>query len=461
VQFKGRLRLPDDTGAGIPVDLRLDDIFLVLVAEGETLGEWRMDDVGVQRVFSNQFLLDLEGEEMVFVADDPLGFAYEGVAEIEATTARLTKRWRGRKKKRRADESTTAVVNADRVEADRARERRSAAAEATAVSDVPVVDAPSTSPPADHPTPAAPAAAEWPVAAPETAPIVENPVADRAEPGPAINEPASPASEPVVPRAPEQVVEPAVEPVVVPPEAVPTFAPAQEPAVQEVADPAEVQPAIEPEIPEVHAEPIFEEPGYEIEEVVVPAATSAFAVVEEERSEPEPVIPAEDSEGFLSVEPASPGIAAVADVAPLSEEIVRPEVDELPEIGAGLDDGPVGPGSGPHGETQIDVEESLPEEAAQSPLRSAAAAARAAIEDEPASEPEADEDIVVEEAPRHLRERKASRRSRKSRRKKPEAVEHTHTYDEKSAVGGIIRRVCSQCGHVSFGSEDVYEDWGA
>ena len=99
--------------------------------------------------------------------------------------------------------------------------------------------------------------------------------------------------------------------------------------------------------------------------------------------------------------------------------------------------------------------------ASQSALRSAAAAARAALDDEPAVQADLVDDTEADDAPRHLRERKAGRRSRRGRRKKPEVADHEHTYEEKSAVGGIIRRVCSQCGHVSFGSEDVYEDWGA
>lgn len=36
---------------------------------------------------------------------------------------------------------------------------------------------------------------------------------------------------------------------------------------------------------------------------------------------------------------------------------------------------------------------------------------------------------------------------------------HTHDYSESKTVGGITRRVCSHCGHVSFAGEDVYQDW--
>ncbi len=36
---------------------------------------------------------------------------------------------------------------------------------------------------------------------------------------------------------------------------------------------------------------------------------------------------------------------------------------------------------------------------------------------------------------------------------------HEHTYEEGGTVGGITRRVCTVCGHVSFLGADVYEGW--
>lgn len=103
MEFSGKLKLPQDAGDGIPVALLLEDIFLELDAEGETLGRWRVDDVGVERLYSNKFRLDLAGEEMVFVADDALGFAYDGLTSIEELSGRLQKkrRWKlfGRSRK--------------------------------------------------------------------------------------------------------------------------------------------------------------------------------------------------------------------------------------------------------------------------------------------------------------------------------------------------------------------------
>jgi outer membrane biosynthesis protein TonB len=44
------------------------------------------------------------------------------------------------------------------------------------------------------------------------------------------------------------------------------------------------------------------------------------------------------------------------------------------------------------------------------------------------------------------------------RRRKPD--DHNHEYDIARTVGGLTRRICVHCGHVSFDSEDVYQGWG-
>ncbi len=100
--FKGRLRLPGDAGEGIPIDMTLEDVYLSLDSGGEEFGEWRLDVVEINRLFSNQFSLMLDGEEMVFVANDALGFAYDGLSFIEEVQSRLKKRrvFKGRKAKR-------------------------------------------------------------------------------------------------------------------------------------------------------------------------------------------------------------------------------------------------------------------------------------------------------------------------------------------------------------------------
>lgn len=92
--YKGRLRVAGDPGEGIPVDLSLDDVYVDLRADGEQLGRWRMDVVEAARLEGNDFRLLLDGEDMVFRAADPLGFAYNAVTTIEEISSRLKKRRR-------------------------------------------------------------------------------------------------------------------------------------------------------------------------------------------------------------------------------------------------------------------------------------------------------------------------------------------------------------------------------
>ena len=60
---------------------------------------------------------------------------------------------------------------------------------------------------------------------------------------------------------------------------------------------------------------------------------------------------------------------------------------------------------------------------------------------------------------RHARNASKSRSSLFGRKKSREPEEHEHRYESSKTVGGITRRVCAICGHVSFAGEDVYQDW--
>lgn len=104
MQFKGRLKAPGDAGRGVAVDLRIDDIYLFFTSAGEELGRFRVDDLEVERRTGNEFLLTIDEEEMLFLADDPLGFAYEGLGLIESVAARLKKKRRFRKGEPRREE---------------------------------------------------------------------------------------------------------------------------------------------------------------------------------------------------------------------------------------------------------------------------------------------------------------------------------------------------------------------
>ncbi|GEM_PF-3737956 len=96
MEFRGRLNTPDGPGEGIAVELRLTDVFLELGSGDGELGRWRLDEVELTRVAGDVFDLTLEGEAFVFVADDAISFAYEGLGYVEATRTKVKRRRRRR-----------------------------------------------------------------------------------------------------------------------------------------------------------------------------------------------------------------------------------------------------------------------------------------------------------------------------------------------------------------------------
>lgn len=61
-----------------------------VVLEGEeSLGRWSLFDVQARRLVSAAFQVELEGEEVTFIADEPIDFAYRGVEEMAEVWARF------------------------------------------------------------------------------------------------------------------------------------------------------------------------------------------------------------------------------------------------------------------------------------------------------------------------------------------------------------------------------------
>lgn len=83
MHFAGRLHLHDDPGPGLAVDLQIDEGTLSLTSGAEGLGTWNAGEVTATRITGDRFAMNLAGEEVVFVANDPLGFTYEGLPSIE------------------------------------------------------------------------------------------------------------------------------------------------------------------------------------------------------------------------------------------------------------------------------------------------------------------------------------------------------------------------------------------
>jgi hypothetical protein len=453
VWFKGRLRLPNDPGEGIPIDLEIEDVFLSLESEGEDFGEWRLDTVEINRLFSNQFAMQLDGEEMVFVADDALGFAYDGLSTIEDVKSRLSKRriFKGRKPKRRTVDGD---LEPEELEPDE-----------ISVPDVtPDVPVPEVVPffPESRPS-FADSVAESAVVDESIAPVAPKPIeiAD-AEPEP-VKSPPPAAPEPVVQAAPPPAPEPSPEveqpaassetaPEVGSP-ADPAFVPAdsdeddddEELVIEDVSAygyvpvasaPVEQRPAL------VESEPSDDE--IEIEE----AAPATGAVLREAHPLGEPAAAAEDHPVGQPVELDQQ--VPVADAPPMVPE---PDVSPASAAVAPPVEQPSSAPRPPEVDSSFFAQWSSNGRAASEPE----------LEPEPTpdveEEPQDDTDPQTKKSGRHARSSGRSRSSVFGRKKSREPEAHDHSYESSKTVGGITRRVCAICGHVSFAGEDVYQDW--
>ena len=479
--FKGRLRLPSDPGEGIPIDLELEDVILSLVSEGEDFGEWRLDKVEIRRLFSNQFALLLDGEEMVFVADDALGFAYDGLTFVEDVTGRLSKRrlFKGRKSSKRqpsevepepeaADvalpidqeripdvvpffpepvESAAPGIDAAIVEAPRAPVGRQMSdlvgdepEDAEVVSMMHPIEVAPAMPGEITPDMFAPQSdvPELGVEAVEPAPVTaaEAPAAI-SEPVPSVREAVSPAAD--LADGDDEEAELVIEDVA---------------AYGYVPPVATRSAAVEPTAPtpraDVPIEPI-------VEEVESPAARAAEVHPLGEVASA-PVVPAgtasltEDSVGESPsteqlADPDTDGPTIELDVGDFEEEQIpaalRPTLEEMPV-------------AEPHPEEIKDFAWSSNGHAEVSEV--AASNGVDSPNGEVADEP--DDASQTQKSGRHARsEGRSKSGSLFGRRKSREPEAHEHRYESSKTVGGITRSICAVCDHVSFAGEDVYQGW--
>lgn len=82
VTHKGTLQTTD--GTHVPASLAVDEAALTLTTGAEPLGSWGFDAVEIHRTASDRFTLELAGEHLVFIADNPVDFAYSVPGWVEA-----------------------------------------------------------------------------------------------------------------------------------------------------------------------------------------------------------------------------------------------------------------------------------------------------------------------------------------------------------------------------------------
>jgi hypothetical protein len=80
--------VPEVDHPGIPATIVVEDGLAEVLLEGESLGRWSLYDVHAARLVSSAFSISLDGEEITFIADEPVDFAYKGVEHMAGVWAR-------------------------------------------------------------------------------------------------------------------------------------------------------------------------------------------------------------------------------------------------------------------------------------------------------------------------------------------------------------------------------------
>ncbi len=449
--FRGRLEFHDDPGVGLGVDLRLEDGWLTVVTGNESLGTWSVDETTLTRIGGDKFTMTVQGEQLLFVADDPISLAYEGVPVMELARQRrrgLLRRIFGRRGQSRAPsgEDTTAVPEAPPEPAP----------------DIFVaLEPPSQLPEGAQPLPAG----EYLASPPKPEDVVVDTTsggvgaADPYAPmgpleGSTIAEPASPgpewAADPYAPAPPEggPIPEPAPDP----------YSPSppheEAPSPEWGSDPYSAAPVEAPHHPQAapstpewapdpYTAPPREEPA--LAEAVTEAPEWAPDTAPDRAADP---YASAAPEGTLTPEPTLPTLEWAGDAGtttPAAEPGLREPAPSAPEW------------AGDPGTTTPVAEPALPEPAPSTPEWTADPYTAAVPADTSpggvahVGAPARDEDQEGRKAVLGLLDR--VRRAAAAARNIP-PPDHEHHYTEQQIAGGLIRRVCEECSHVSIGVDD-------
>ncbi|MGI8518919.1 MAG: hypothetical protein ACR2ME_11390 [Acidimicrobiia bacterium] len=394
LQFKGSLRSPGDRGPGIRVSLEVDSYHLQIHRGSELMGRWYLADVEAVRDVAERFTLFLGEDEMQFLADDALVFAYEGLTQMQQAWVNAQKRKR--------------------------RHRRAAEESARRKDEAPEEPLPTPEPstrPVKPPTSELAKKLAAIAAAEDAAEVAQNggfglpseesvggngrALRRRYE---ALGIAAREAQEVVIPVEPDPEVAVPVEPVA----PVEPTAPIEVVAPVEVVEPvAVVEPEIAPPEPALASEPV---------EVVEPVA-----VVEPEIASPEPALA--PVQPVAVVEPD----VVVEPVAVVEAEIASPEPALAPVEPVAVV------------EPDVVVEPPVPVKVAVSVVADSAVQAQKPLE--------------LRNYGHHPLESSTGLLG-KLRRAPKIAESHEHVYQESRSVFGLMRRVCVECSYVSISTYD-------
>ena len=412
MQFKGSVRAPGDKDPGVRVVLEIDEYHLEIRRDSELIGRYYLADVEVARDIAERFILFLGEDEVEFLADDALQFAYGGVAAMQDA-------WLAAQKKKR-------------------RHRRAAEVAARRKDDEPRLELETVSRPvhvSDSDT-----LRSRRLRAGSKPPQTASP--DRRTPG---VKPANP-----------------VETYAEAPAEMPTGSPTHTRKGRRHSPPdhpsagAEVESAVAP----LESEEETAEPAVQAKKAASPRAPRKTAAATGRQPRP-----AKNSRGSTADLEESTPIASIAAVEPIATSPARDSVTEAPqkEVTAAAvvtpeeEDTSLAARRKKITETRAKDVEDLGRVRVPEP---ASARQRGAETPDPDVEPApgraangSDGDVRYAQAGHHPFETSTGLLS-KLRRQPKRPMNHVHNFKESGSSVGLVRRVCIECSFVSIGSDD-------
>ncbi|HSO49238.1 MAG TPA: hypothetical protein VLS86_01710 [Acidimicrobiia bacterium] len=429
MKFTGQVRVPEIDHPGVPATILVEDGQTEIFLEGESLGRWSLYDVRADRLVSSAFSLSLHGEEITFIADEPVDFAYKGVDHMAEVWARyksmamprralaVGKSRRGTLPSRIGELRTAMLQNLE-----------AAGRGMTVLPPIETVRGPlakyTAQPSTREARPATPPVTEKVVAPPPSEPLFRPSPVEEAPSTPEVAATAAPSPPPRLRPGPGLVGR--------------TARPATEPLPADSAEAAESEEALEsvfasPEVTTPVLRSPWDEPALpDDHEEPVPVEVFAPESVEDQapqdpvvQIEPDPVLEegAELVEAPLAEEVIPP--AAPAEMPELVKELLSTSTDEAGEEGARdlvVDLGPY------EARGRRDTGPVAPPTSSPSPKEPAMAAA----------------------VPPDKSGLMGAVRSAFARNK----VAHEHQFVEAPGGIGIVRQICAECGYISIGLSD-------
>ena len=397
MQFKGSVRAPGDKDPGVRVLLEIDEYHLEIRRDSELIGRYYLADVEVARDIAERFILFLGDDEVEFLADDALQFAYGGVTAMQDGWLSAQKR---KRRHRRAAEDA-----ARRKDGGRPMAIEAPAARPVFVSDSDTIRSRRRQVAGKSPEPAAPER----TTAKKTAPIPQAPAEKRADR-----------------KARKDVAAAKVSPLAEAPESV-------APAGRDVA-----------------AAPVPVEGGLQTPEPTAPAKSTAASRRRPRGDEDTVSIAAGPGDSrpndAATVQPFRAG--AATETVPTEAE---PEVLVDTSLAARrkkitADAKPKGPDD--LGRVRV------PEPVSAREARESRTEASATLVEPTRAKIQADSDEVRFAQEGHHPSETSTGLLAKLRRQPKLPTDHIHKFKEAGSSVGLVRRVCIECAYVSIGSDD-------